>query len=148
MIGCGLLRSCGRALEINRKLLFTVKIEDAWHCNVSSVKFHWNETCYSTCPDPFLPPRSGKGSAKVWLARLIFPHIARIIFASLTIVMKSDAILASLSSQTYKIIVENNTRFDYCFRFATYIPFSAYSLHSVLEGKGSCMSSYKFLVFD
>ncbi len=30
----------------------------------------WNETCYSTCPDPFLPPRSGKGSAKVWLARL------------------------------------------------------------------------------
>ncbi len=35
MIGCGLLRSCGRALEINRKLLFTVKIEDAWHCNIS-----------------------------------------------------------------------------------------------------------------
>ncbi len=26
---------------------------------------------YSTCPDPFLPPRSGKGSAKVWLARLV-----------------------------------------------------------------------------
>ncbi len=36
-----------------------------------TIKFQWNETCYSTCPDPFLPPRSGKGSAKVWLARLI-----------------------------------------------------------------------------